>query len=50
MIEILKREREIVIRKISEFSFIKEILPSQANFILVKTSAPNELYDFLISQ
>lgn len=49
MIEILKREREIVIRKISEFSFIKEILPSQANFILVKTSAPVELYDFLIA-
>lgn len=49
MINILKKERELLARKLSDFSFVKEILPSQANFLLVKTDAPNELYEFLIS-
>ena len=49
MIDILKKEREIIVGKLKNFSFVKEILPSQANFLLVKTSDPNKLYDFLIS-
>ena len=35
--------------KLENFSFVKEILPSQANFLLVKTIASDKLYDFLIS-
>jgi len=49
MVTILKKERETVIDKLKNFSFVKEVLPSQANFLLVKMDIPNELYDFLIS-
>ena len=49
MIAVLKKERELLVRNLSDFSFVKGILPSQANFLLVKTDSPNELYDFLIS-
>jgi len=49
MIDVLKKERVILIDKLKGFSFVKDILPSQANFILVKTTCPTELYDFLIS-
>jgi histidinol-phosphate aminotransferase len=49
MITVLKKERGILMDKLKNFSFIKEILPSQANFLLVKTDIPNELYNFLIS-
>lgn len=49
MISILKKERDILISKLKNFSFVKEILPSQANFLLVKTNMPSELYNFLIA-
>jgi len=49
MIDTLKKEREILSKKLSDFSFIKEILPSQSNFLLVKTNTPDELYKFLVS-
>lgn len=49
MIDVLKKERVLLEEKLRKFSFVKEILPSQANFLLVKTDAPNELYEFLIS-
>jgi histidinol-phosphate aminotransferase len=49
MIAILKKERILLIDKLTAFSFVKEILPSEANFLLVKTSVPDELYSFLIS-
>jgi len=49
MIATLKKERNILADKISVLSFVKGILPSQANFLLVKTTCPDELYNFLIS-
>lgn len=49
MINILKKQRSVLVEKLPNFSFVKEILPSQANFLLVKTTCPNELYNFLIS-
>jgi len=49
MIGILKKERATLIDKLKAFSFVKDILPSQANFLLVKTTCPNELYEFLIA-
>jgi histidinol-phosphate aminotransferase len=48
MVRTLKKERELLIEKLPTFSFVKDILPSQANFLLVKTTCPNELYNFLI--
>jgi histidinol-phosphate aminotransferase len=48
MIGILKKEREMLIGKLKKLSFVKDILPSQANFLLVKTTVSKQLYDFLI--
>ncbi len=49
MISTLKKERVILIDKLQGFSFVKGVLPSQSNFLLVKTNEPNKLYDFLIA-
>jgi len=46
----LKQERAILIQRLSSFSCVKEILPSQANFLLLKTTCANELYDYLIKK
>jgi histidinol-phosphate aminotransferase len=49
MVETLKKERAILIQKLSELSSVSGILPSQANFLLVKTTCPDELYNYLIT-
>ncbi|HWY97748.1 MAG TPA: histidinol-phosphate transaminase [Bacteroidia bacterium] len=49
MISTLKKERAILVDRLQGFSFVKGILPSQSNFLLVKTNEPNKLYDFLIA-
>ena len=49
MVETLKKERAILIQKLSELSFVNGILPSQSNFLLAKTSCPDKLYDYLIT-
>jgi len=48
MVNTLKNERAVLLQKLPSFSFVKEILPSQANFLLVKTTSPDKLYDYLI--
>ncbi len=47
--EILK-ERERVREALSEFTCLKEVLPSDANFFLVRTEKPRALYDFLLGR
>lgn len=47
--EILK-ERERVREALSGFSSLKEVLPSDANFFLVRTDNPRALYDFLLGR
>ncbi len=49
MASVLKNERKMLAERLPNFSFVKEVLPSSANFLLVKTNNPGELYDFLIS-
>ncbi len=43
-------EREKFIQHLSEFSFVENIYPSDANFILVKTSAAEKIYNFLLAE
>ncbi len=49
MVKLLKQERSKLEVALSKFSFVRTILPSQANFLLVKTSCADKLYNFLIS-
>lgn len=43
-------EREKLAGSLKEFSFIKKIYPSEANFLLVKVADPKKLYDYLSSK
>lgn len=43
-------EREKLVKDLTVFSFIIKIYPSDANFILVKTSNAGEIYQFLVQQ
>jgi histidinol-phosphate aminotransferase len=43
------QEKEILIKALSQFSFVETIYPSDANFILVKVKDANHLYDHLSS-
>ncbi len=43
-------EREKLIEKIKDFSFVEKIYPSDANFVLVKTTNADAIYKFLIDE
>ena len=49
-IKTILEQRFFLEKELSKFDFIEKIFPSDANFLLVKTSEPNELYQFLISR
>lgn len=44
------KERDHLVLTLKNFDFVLDIYPSDANFILVKTSNANSIYDFLVSQ
>ena len=43
-------ERGKLIEKLNEFSFVTKIYPSDANFILVKTTDAEQIYKFLLDE
>jgi len=43
-------ERERLIESLREFSFVTKIYPSDANFVLVKTTDANAIYKFLLEE
>lgn len=43
-------ERDKLVLALKSFSFVLDIYPSDANFILVKTIEPNAIYNFLVAQ
>ncbi len=43
-------EREKLIAEISKLKFVEKIYPSKANFILVRVTNANALYDYLVKQ
>jgi histidinol-phosphate aminotransferase len=44
------KERDHLVLTLKKFDFVLDIYPSDANFILVKTTNANGIYDFLVSQ
>jgi len=44
----LLAERDKLVLKLKEMDFVLDIYPSDANFILVKTTDANGIYDFLV--
>jgi histidinol-phosphate aminotransferase len=56
-IELVERQTEEIIRersklksRLQQFSFIKKLFPSDANFILARIDEANDLYDYLLSK
>ena len=47
--EIIK-ERDFLAKNLNELPFVLRVYPSDANFLLVKTVAANEIYRFLVEQ
>lgn len=43
-------ERDRLRRELMKIDFVQEIFPSDANFLLIRTAVPNEIYGFLIDQ
>ncbi|HKK76813.1 MAG TPA: histidinol-phosphate transaminase [Saprospiraceae bacterium] len=50
MVAIILQERNRMAKVLENLDFIQEVLPSNANFILVRVAAPNGLYDYLVKQ
>jgi len=48
MVKSLKAERAKMLKELPNFSFVTSIAPSDANFLLVKTTCADKLYKFLI--
>ena len=47
-VEEIKSERDRLIRELPKMPCVKQVFPSDANFILVKVDDPNALYDELV--
>jgi histidinol-phosphate aminotransferase len=43
-------ERDKLIEKLSEFSFVRKIYPTDANFVLARTNDANRIYQFLLNE
>jgi histidinol-phosphate aminotransferase len=43
-------EREKLVEKLRKFSFVTKIYPSDANFVLVKTTDAEQIYNFLLEE
>ncbi len=43
-------EREKLVKKLKLFSFVQMVYPTDANFVLVKMSAANSIYKFLLDE
>ncbi|MDP9081817.1 MAG: histidinol-phosphate transaminase [Bacteroidota bacterium] len=44
------QQRDLLVLGLKDFDFVVDIYPSDANFILVKTTNANGIYDFLVNQ
>jgi len=49
-IQEIKQERKQLEEKLLNFQFVKQVFPSEANFILVRVEDATNLYDFLIEK
>lgn len=46
----LLKQKEVLSNTLTEFNFVKEIYPSDANFILVKVDDPIKIYSYLVDK
>jgi len=49
-VDILKKERQLLIDQFKSFTFINKVNSSDANFILIQVEDADELYQFLVSK
>ncbi len=49
-VSLVKNEREKLSKKLEKFDFVKQIFPSDANFLLVKVDDPLKLYNYLLGE
>lgn len=49
-IKVTVAEREKLSERLRAFDFVTHVYPSDANFILVKTTAPRALYEYLVGE
>lgn len=49
-IEKLLSERELLETELKKLAYVQQVYPSDANFILVKTDCPKEIYNFLVEK
>jgi len=49
-VKTILEQRFFLEKELLQFDFIEKIFPSDANFLLVKVSEPNQLYQFLVSR
>ncbi|MCO5248294.1 MAG: histidinol-phosphate transaminase [Chitinophagales bacterium] len=47
MVEEIKEQRKRVINALKGFSYVKEIIPTDTNFVLIRVENPNDLYRYL---
>jgi histidinol-phosphate aminotransferase len=48
-IQKIVNEREKLVKSLSQFPFVINIFPSDANFILIKTTEPEKIYNYLVA-
>jgi histidinol-phosphate aminotransferase len=49
-VKMILEQREFLATKLSGFSIVKAILPSDANFLMIKFEKPQEVFKFLIKK
>ena len=50
IVESIVAERNELAERLNKFAYVEQVYPSDANFLLVKTSNANEIYRFLIRE
>ena len=47
---LILEQRNILIKELQNFSFVKKIYPSDANFLLIKVENADQLYNYLVDE
>ncbi|TLX77561.1 histidinol-phosphate transaminase [Labilibacter sediminis] len=46
----LMEQKKLMTQQFDGYSFVEKIYPSDANYLLIKTTAPREIYNYLVEQ
>ncbi len=47
-VDTILNQKMVMLKKLQDYSFVEKIYPSDANYILIKTKKPKEIYNFLV--